>query len=220
MSSFHSIFNFLSELALNNRKEWFDIHRKEYEIAKDVVKQYTQNLILEIAVFDKEVAHLQAKDCMFRINRDVRFSKNKAPYKTNMGIFISPDGKKGAKAGYYVHLEPGASALAGGIYMPDSVGLKKIRQEIDYNFEEFKNRIHQNSFKKTFGNIRGEQLKKAPKDYDPENPAIEYLKYKSFTVWHPVSDKQFDEKNAVTAAASIFKIMYPFNQFLNQAVTV
>lgn len=218
MSSFSPVFNFLSELARNNNKEWFDLHRKDYEEVKLTIKLFTQNLIQEIATFDRDIAHLEAKDCLFRINRDVRFSKNKAPYKTNLGIYLSPDGKKGIKSGYYVHLEPGNAAFAGGIYAPDATALKKIRQEIDYNFKGFKSIILQANFKKTFGTVSGERLKKAPKDYPTDHPAIEYLKLKSFTVWHPVADHQFSEKDIVKNAAKTFKIMYPFHQFLNEAV--
>jgi uncharacterized protein (TIGR02453 family) len=124
---------------------------------------------------------VDASKAIFRINRDVRFSKNKAPYKTNFGASINPGGKKSMIAGYYVHIEPGKSFLAAGTYMPEAPYLSAIRQEIDYNLEEFKKIVGAKDFKKEFTSLSVEDaLKTVPKGYDKENPALEFLKLKHF----------------------------------------
>jgi uncharacterized protein (TIGR02453 family) len=211
--------DFLKKLSKNNNKEWFDKNRPAYELVKKDMQQFTDALIKEIAQFDKAVAHLSAKDCTFRINRDVRFSKNKDPYKNNIGAYISEVGKKGNKAGYYVHIQPsGESFLAGGIYMPDSAMLAKIRQEIDYNADAFKKIVYSKSFVKTFGELSGEKVKTAPKGYDKTHPEIELLKYKSYIAWHKLNDDDVTDKNFLKNTAKVFKELYVFNQFLNSAI--
>ena len=128
-----STLNFLKKLTKNNNKEWFDKNRSVYEDAKLEVKALVQQTIEKIATFDPSIASLEPKDCMFRINRDVRFSKDKSPYKNNMGFMIAPGGKKSIKGCYYVHIEPGNCFVAGGIWVPMPEQLKSIRQEIDYS---------------------------------------------------------------------------------------
>jgi uncharacterized protein (TIGR02453 family) len=132
-----STLQFLQSLQKNNNKPWFDENRKKYESAKENFAEFVEALINGIAAFDPTIQNLTAKNCMFRINRDVRFSKDKSPYKTNMGASISKGGKKINLAGYYFHCEPGKSFAAGGFYMPMAPELAKIRQEIDYNFKEW-----------------------------------------------------------------------------------
>ena len=129
---------FLSALKKNNNKEWFEANRKEYETSKKWFEELFENLISGISKLDKGVADLKPKDCLFRINRDVRFGKDKSPYKSNFGAAIAQGGRKSPFGGYYIHIEPGASFIAGGIHMPESEVLKNIRQEIDYNFKDFK----------------------------------------------------------------------------------
>jgi uncharacterized protein (TIGR02453 family) len=183
------------------------------------VEEFTAQLIKEIARFHPAIGTLQAKNCMFRIFRDVRFSKDKSPYKINMGAYISEGGKKGNKAGYYVHIQPnGQSFLAGGMYMPEALLLNAIRQEIDYNTEEFKSIINKKSFKNTFGELEGEKLKTVPKGYDKNHPYLELLKYKSYIVWHKLDDAELMQKDFLKKSAAVFKELYPFNQFLNRAV--
>lgn len=214
-----STLDFLKKLAKNNHKDWFDKNRNLYEAAKKDMQQFTAALIKEVAVFDSAIANLTAKDCTFRINRDVRFSKNKEPYKNNMGTYLAPGGKKSIYAGYYVHIEPtGNSFLAGGIYVPEPATLAKIRQEIDYNTDEFKQIILSKNFVKTFGEISGEQVKTAPKGYDKNHPEINLLKYKSYIVSHGISSNIITDKNFVKYCGKVFKEMYAFNSFLNRAV--
>lgn len=211
--------DFLKKLSKNNNKEWFDKNRPSYELVKKDMQQFTDALIKEIAKFDPAVAHLTSKDCTFRINRDVRFSKNKDPYKNNIGAYISELGKKGNKAGYYVHIQPnGESFLAGGIYMPDSAMLAKIRQEIDYNTDSFKKIVFGKSFVKTFGELSGEKVKTAPKGYDKNHPEIELLKYKSYIALHKLNDDAVTDKNFLKQTTQVFKELYALNQFLNSAI--
>lgn len=215
-----STLDFLNKLAKNNHKEWFNKHRLLYEAAKKDMQQFTNDLIKEVAFFDNGISTLLAKDCIFRINRDVRFSKNKEPYKNNMGAYLAPGGKKSVFAGYYVHIEPsGESFLAGGIYAPEPATLNKIRQEIDYNSEEFKKIISSKSFIKTFGELAGERVKTAPKGYDKKHPEIHLLKYKSYIVSHKIDKETITDKNFVKYCGKVFKEMYPFNNFLNRAVS-
>lgn len=211
-------FDFLKQLAKNNNKEWFEHNKKLYETAKKEHEAFVHEVLKEMAVHEEGFGGQKAKDCMFRIFRDVRFSKDKTPYKTNFGAVFSKGGKKHTGAGYYVHLEPGKNFIGGGIWMPESEVLKKIRQEVDYNLEELEGILKEKKFQKLFKEIDGERLKKAPQGYDEENPAIEYLKLKSFTVGTPVSDKDVLDKNFVKKTLDVFHTMKPFVDFLNRAV--
>jgi uncharacterized protein (TIGR02453 family) len=179
-------------------------------------------MIKKLGGFDTSVAHLQAKDCMFRINRDVRFSKNKAPYKTNMAMYVSKNGKKAMDcAGYYLHVEPGASFVAAGIWMPMAPELKKVRQEIDYNFDEFQKLVKQKSFKNLFPDLdrsEGAVLSRPPKGYEADNPAIEYLKLKSFIVTTPLADNVLTGKAMLPTVSAAFKTAFPLVQFINRAL--
>lgn len=219
-----STIQFLQQLKLNNNKPWFDEHRKQYEAARANFIDLTSEVLKGIAAFDASVAHLQPKDCIFRINRDVRFSKNKAPYKTNMAMYISKGGKKAMDcAGYYVHIEPGQSFMAGGIWMPMAPELKKIRQEIDYSFADLKKVLQNKSFANTYGDFeRGEGvvLSRPPKGYEADNEAIEYLKLKSFIASTTLPDKLLTDKNMATTVVKQFKDVYPLVQFINQALDV
>ncbi len=209
---------FLKDLKKNNSKEWFDIHRPQYEIAKTNFREFIDELIAGISKSDPAVKHLEAKNCVFRINRDVRFAKDKSPYKNNMGASISPGGKKSFTAGYYFHLEPGASFLAGGMWQPEPVYLNAIRQEIDYNADEFKKIINSKAFKNYFGALSDEdKLKAVPKGYDKTHPQIELLKHKSFIVVHELADKTILSKDFLKECTTVFKALQPLNLFLRRA---
>ena len=144
-----STLSFLKNLAKNNNKVWFDNHRNEYLESKKDFENFISALIKETSKFDSDIKELQIKDCVFRINRDIRFSKNKTPYKTNMGASLDRGGKKSVFAGYYFHMQPGGkSFIAGGIWMPMAPELKKIRQEVDYCFDEFKVIVNNKNFVK------------------------------------------------------------------------
>lgn len=212
---------FLKDLKKNNKKEWFDKNRSRFDAAKKNVEETTAEIIKRLSKSDESIAHLLPKECMFRINRDVRFSKNKSPYKTNMGVYFSKGGKKGIQAGYYFHIEPGGAFIAGGLWMPMPPELKKARQEIDYSWDEFNKIVTAKSFKNTFGQLdRSKEyvLSRPPKGYDEDNPAIDYLKLKSFIATRKISDTELTGKDVVKVVVGYFEKMKPFIDFINRAV--
>lgn len=212
-------FKFLKQLAKNNQKEWFDANRKTYELCKAEFETVVKSVIDKNSAFDNTIAGIEAKKCLFRINRDVRFSKDKSPYKLNMGASISPGGKKEMGAGYYIHIQPGKSFLAGGCYMPDPVALPKIRQEIDYNTVEFKKIVNAKDFKTYFKELSQEdKLKTAPKGYPKDHPELGYLQHRHFIVVHDLKDNQVTDKNFPAYAANVFKAMLPLNVFLRRCM--
>ena len=214
-----STLKFLKDLKKNNNKPWFDEHRKQYENSKADILVLTTQMINAIAIFDKPIGILQPKNCTFRINRDVRFSKNKDPYKSNMAAYFNKDGKKGIGAGYYLHIEPGKSFAAGGIWVPEPAVLAGIRQEIDYNYKEWQNIIKNKSFKKTFtAGIEGDALVRPPKGYNENNPAIDFIKMKSFIVSKTFTDAEVQNKNFVKNIAGSFVAMKPVIDFINVAL--
>ena len=212
---------FLKNLKKHNTKEWFDINRKVYESAKADFAALVDQIIHEFGKKDTSIASLQAKECIFRINRDVRFSKDKSPYKTNMGASLSKGGKKSMLAGYYVHLEPGNSFAGGGIYMPEADTIKKIRQEIDYCYTDFSKILRNKKFASQFGDLdKGKEvsLSREPKGYEKDNPAIDYLKLKSWIGTTPLTDEDLSDKNLSKKIISAFEALQPMIEFLNRAV--
>ncbi len=214
------IFRFLKDLQKNNDRSWFEAHRPQYENAKAGFLIFTQEVIKGISKFDPPIGELVAKNCTFRINRDVRFSKNKAPYKNNMSAYFNKAGKKGNGAGYYIHIQPGASFAAAGIWQPEPGDLSKIRQEIDYNFVEWKKIINGPAFKKLFPNgiDATDSLIRPPKGYDEDNPAIDFLKLKSFVVRSPIEEASTTSKTFAKDVAKAFQAMQPMINFLNRAL--
>ncbi|PWJ42359.1 DUF2461 domain-containing protein [Sediminitomix flava] len=212
-----NILNFLSELKENNDKEWFDQNRSRYQKVKKEFESVIQEVIDGLSLIDESIADQEPKKCIFRIFRDVRFSKNKTPYKTNFGAFISKEGRKSHFGGYYLHLEPGKCMIAGGSYMPEAEALKKIRQEIDYNADDFLSILNNKDFSSNYGGLVGDQLKTAPKGYPKDHPQIELLRFKSFIVSKSVSDKDI-LAISVDDLVQQFSILKPFNDFLNVAI--
>ncbi len=213
---------FLRALKENNNKPWFDENRKVYEMAKKDFGQLVHQLIKGVESFDKSVeeAALEVKNCTFRINRDVRFSKNKDPYKTNFGAFISKGSKKINAAGYYIHLEPEACFIAGGLWMTEPDDLKKIRSEIDYHWEEFQSIIDSVDFRENFprGIDREVATVRPPKGYDESNPAIEYIKLKSFTVSAEVESNRCMQQSFADNMIQKFSTLERLVNFLNRAI--
>ncbi len=213
-----NILNFLAELSKNNNKAWYQQNKETYATAKHDFELVVGLLIHEIASFDKDIGTLMPKDCIFRIFRDVRFSKDKTPYKTNFGAYMAKGGKKSGYAGYYLHIEPGNYFLAGGIYMPMPPVLRSIRDDIFHNIDEFKGIIESAEFKKYFGQVWGSKLKSPPKGYSKDFKDIELLKFKDYNLLHELSLEQITSSNFMNNAIKVYKAMIPFNRFLNQAV--
>lgn len=216
-----STIQFLKSLSKNNNKPWFDANRPKYEAAKKNFESFIQELINTHAKKDSTIAELTAKACMFRINRDVRFSKNKAPYKINMGASINRGGKKSVFAGYYFHLEPGNSFVGGGIWMPMPAEIQKIRQEIDYCYDEFDKIITSKKFTATYKTLDQDKefkLANVPKGYTKDNPAAAYLKLKSWIAIQPVTDAELTSKDLLKKSTAAFAALQPMIEFLNRAV--
>ncbi len=214
-----STLKFLKNLKKNNNKSWFDAHRKEYEAAKIDFENFIQSVLDKHGKNDADLKELAAKKCMFRINRDIRFSKDKSPYKTNFGASMDKGGKKSGFAGYYFHLQPGKSFLGGGLWMPQPDALKKVRQEIDYCFNEFKKIVSSKKFKAIYGELytgEGIQLSKVPQGFEKDNPAAEYLKFKSWLVLTDIADAELTSKNLLTKTVDAFCLIQPFIKFLNR----
>ncbi len=217
----YSTIEFLKALKQNNHKAWFDENRKQYEYAKEDYLNLIDGIIRGVGKNDPTIALLQPKECVFRINRDVRFSKDKSPYKTNFGAGFSKGGKKSLLSGYYFHCEPGSSFVGGGIWMPPAPELKKVRQEIDYNYTEFQAVLSNPLFKKQYDDLeRGAdtKLSRPPKGYDESNPAIEYLKLKSYIASAPISDEELTSKSLVSKVVEAFNALQPLIYFINQAL--
>ncbi len=216
-----STIKFLQGLKKNNNREWFEANRKQYEAAKNAFASFVQLIIDRHGKKDAEINSLKAKDCIFRINRDIRFSKNKTPYKSNFGASINRGGKKSCFAGYYFHCEPGQSFAGGGLWMPMPEDLKKVRQEIDYDFDEFKKIITNKKFKAIYGDLyKGDDvsLSRPPKGYDEENSAIEYLKLKSLIATRAVTNEDLTGKNLSAKISEAFEALQPLIKFINKAL--
>jgi len=172
-----------------------------------------------LLTFDESLAGLNPRKLGFRIYRDVRFSKDKRPYKINMGAGFSAHGKMEQEPGYYIHIEPGKSFIAGGLYMPDSENLSRIRQEIDYNTDTFLKILNDRKFKKLFPSLDDfDKLKTAPKGYPKDHPHIDLLKHKSYIVSHYFTDKEVLDKKFAKKAAEVAKTLKPLNDFLRAAI--
>jgi uncharacterized protein (TIGR02453 family) len=213
--------SFLSAVAENNNREWFAEHKDEYQQAREDVLAMVANLIKELHQIDPLIADdTDPKKSVMRIYRDVRFSKNKDPYKKNFGIWFSSKSKGGNEPGYYIHIQPGASFVAGGYWMPDAEHLKLIRQEIDYNGADFLAIIEDKTFAKSFQLNFENSLKKAPKGYEPDAENIKYLKLKSFEVLKNIKDDEWLKADIVDKLKSSFNTIYPLVAFLRNALEV
>jgi uncharacterized protein (TIGR02453 family) len=211
--------DFLKKLKKNNSKEWFDNNRTNYSTAKENYLEFVSEVLQKMKSIDNTLQDIQPKNCVFRINRDVRFSANKDPYKTNFGASFSKGGKKIACAGYYFHLEPGACFIGGGYWMPMADDLHKIRQEIDYSYDEFKKIINEKKFINYFGSLDAkEKLVRPPKGYEKDNPALECLKLKNFIVMSTIDDSELLGDGLIKKVIAHFQAMKPLVDFLNRAI--
>lgn len=212
---------FLSQLKKNNNKPWFDSHRAQYEAARIDFSNFIQLVIDAVQKSDTTITGLTAKDCQFRINRDVRFSKDKRPYKENFGAFICRGGKKSIYAGYYFHLAPGNSFMGGGLWQPEPGNLKKVRQEIDYNWEEFQSILKNKNFKKIYGDLyKGSDvsLSRMPKGYEENNPAIDYLKLKGLIAETKIADGDLTKSTLHKKTVAAFEALQPLLNFINRSL--
>jgi len=218
-----STLSFLRSLKAANTREWFELHKPEYQDAYGEVLGLAAHLLREISGFDSTVAAsgLDPKNCIMRIYRDVRFSRDKSPYKTNFFVFINRGGRKSPFGGYYVHVGPdGESFAGGGVYMPEPVVLDRLREEIGGQFGEWRSIISQESFRHEFpgGVLPSGLLKRPPKGYDADDPAIEFLKYKGYYTQRFFSDTEVTSAGFAPGLAVLYRTVKPMVDFLNRAL--
>jgi uncharacterized protein (TIGR02453 family) len=213
-------FKFLKDLHKHNDRTWFDKNRNRYETAKADFDNFTEEVIKAFVKVDKRLAGLLVKDSVYRIYRDVRFSKNKLPYKTSFSASVNIGGRKSGKAGYYFQIDPVGEwgcMIAGGLWMPEAPKLKAVRQEIQYHTDEFKKIIGAKDLKKWFGELEDQKLKTNPKGFDKTDPDIELFKYISYIVSTGLEEKDFYSKTILKKFTETYKAMLPLLDFLNRA---
>jgi len=215
---FSKTFDFLNELSLYNNREWFNSNKTRFVELKDQFEEFIDKLIPKIRQIDSSIGNLTARDCVFRIYRDVRFSPNKEPYKNHFGAYMSNGGRKSKFAGYYLHLQPNQSFIAAGAFQPEPGILKEIRFEILDNTEEYLKLIENKDFIKYFKGIAGEKGKLVPKGFPKDFKYIEQIKYKSYEIFHNLQITNANQIEAETQIINAIKIAHPFNQFLNKAI--
>jgi uncharacterized protein (TIGR02453 family) len=212
------ILSFLKDIEANNMREWFDQNREQYDVTRKKFLAVANLLIHEIRQFDDEIPPLNAKDCIFRIFRDVRFSNDKRPFKTNYGCFIARGGRKSGFAGYYLHLQPNECFLSGGIYMPPPEHLQAIRQEIFYNPQNYIDLINNKVFKSTYTTEYADKLKTAPKGYPKDWEHLDLIRNRNYAFGHKVEESELFAPDFINKAIEQFKIIYPLNRYLNKAI--
>src|ERR1700712_4817409 len=214
-------FDFLKDLVENNNREWFQANKERYDAARENVIEFTAELLKLMHKVDPGIdVALDPKKCVMRIYRDIRFRKDKTPYKNNFGISIPTKGVRLGGTEYYLQIAPGNSFIAGGYWMPEAAHLKAIRQEIDYNAHELKNIVDDTTFIKLFGEFRKQEaLKTVPREYSIDNENIDLLKLKSFVAFHQFKDEELMKETAQATIAGICSKIYPLNVFLNNAIT-
>ncbi|MRX67808.1 TIGR02453 family protein [Flavobacterium resistens] len=212
---------FLDDLKKNNNREWFQENKKRYEVFKKDYHQLVSDFLDAMKPLDPSLELLEVKNCTFRINRDIRFSKDKSPYKAHLGVWISSGIRGLNRAGYYVHIEKGASFIAGGFYSPESEDLKKVRKEIAFFYDDLQEILNEKNFKKEFGNLdfnENNSLKSMPRGYEKDHPAIEFLKLKSFTATQKYDISEVTQKDFVSKISKKLIALKPLNEFINRAL--
>ncbi|MFV8360333.1 DUF2461 domain-containing protein [Flavobacterium sp. LS1P3] len=213
---------FLDDLKANNNRDWFLENKKRYEAVKKEYQQLVGDFLDTMKPLDPSLEMLEVKNCTFRINRDIRFSKDKTPYKSHLGVWLSSGAKGMNRSGYYIHLEKGASFIAGGLYCPEAVDLKKMRKEIAYFYDDLEAILNEKDFKKEFKDFdRNEKdtLKNPPRGYEKEHPAIEFLKLKSFECSQRIDISEVSKKDFVATMSKKLITLKPLNDFINRALT-
>ena len=212
------VLQFLQELSNNNNKEWFHANRPAYEESRDKVLFLTEVLINEIGKFDPGIAGTNPKDCVFRIFRDVRFSKDKRPYKTNFGSYIARGGRKSMNPGYYFHIEPAQSFVGGGMYMPPAEPLRAVRNYLAQHGDEYLEIVNDKEFKAVFPEMYDHQLKTAPKGFPKDHQFIHLLRYKSFVFSKTLKNNEITGNNFIELTVKAFSQLHKLNAFLNRAI--
>lgn len=214
------IIDYLSALSMNNNREWYHANKEAYKQANAEFEGLLQALMLEIGRFDSSILHHNPKDLTFKIVRDTRFSRDKSPYHPAFRAHISSKGKLPVPVGYYLMIKPDNQSFLGGGLFADMFkdATTMIRDYIARNGREWEKMIHEPEFEKYF-TVKGTALKNVPAGYEKEHPQAEYLKFKSWYLECPLKDEELDDAEAFLAkAVEIFRIMKPFNDYLNKAL--
>ena len=212
-----SYLDFLAELEKNNNREWFDVNRARYKALNEPFQIFVGELIHQISLFDPQLKFLTPKDCTYRINRDIRFSNDKTPYKTYLSAAFGHLGKNGSTPAYYFELKSnGQIMIGGGWYMLDSAQLYKLRQTISEDAKPFLKILKNPDFKATFGEMSGEKLKTTPKGFNPEDPQIELLRYKNYLAGRSLNVSDLSDEQIADKIIQTFKTLYPFVDYLRK----
>jgi uncharacterized protein (TIGR02453 family) len=210
-------FNFLELLVKNNNREWFQANRDMYEASHEEMVAFAAEINQLIAQHD-HIVERSPKRSLFRIYRDVRFSKDKTPYKNNWGGGIKRD-TPFLRGGYYYQVQPGNSFMAAGFWNPNSADIKLIRSQIAADPSEINRVTSEQRFIEVFGKIEGDKLKKAPQGYDVDHPAIDWLRHKQFVVRKPFTDKEVMKSDFVYTLNETFKEVRPFFDYMSEILT-
>ncbi len=213
-------FDFIKDVTANNDRVWFQDNKSRYDQARENMIDFAAALLAELSKTDVGIKEVDPKKAVQRIYRDIRFSKNKTPYKNHFGIAIESKNSKPDTAGYYIHITPNGSFAGGGYWQPQGEHIKAIRQEIDYNGAELKRIVDRKSWIDTFGDFRkGNSLKTVPKGYDAEHPDIALLKLKDFIGMADIRTAALLKADSYKTVAKILAEIYPLNVFLDNAIT-
>ena len=213
---------FLEDLKANNNREWFLANKKRYDAYKADYHKLISDLLEVMKPLDASLELLEVKHCTFRINRDIRFSKDKSPYKTHMGIWLPCGSRSSESSGYYLQIDKENAFVGGGMYCPMPEQLQKIRKEINFFHEDLVSILMEKSFKSTYGNLSRDEkatLKNPPRGYDKEHPAIEFLKLKSFTAIQKFDVNEATQKDFVANVSKKMMALKPLNDYINRALT-
>ncbi len=210
--------DFLADLGVNNNREWFNENRPRYEQARTAFEMFVDNLLAELAR-SQDMGMVTARDCIMRIHRDLRFSRDKTPYRTNFGADIVAGGRKSGRLGYYIQLQPGdRSFVAGGLYEPSPDQLARFRQAVARDASGLKKIVKSRGFVRNFGAIQGERLSRAPQGYSPDHPEIELLRLKQVLVMHPLTDREVVSPDMLKKTLAVCRAMRPFIDYMNNVI--
>lgn len=209
--------DFLKDLSQNNNRDWFNNHKERYTAAHNNIISFADALIGELNKHDR-IETPSGRKSMFRIYKDVRFSNDKTPYNKHWSCAFRRATKK-LRGGYYLRIEPGDSRIVGGFFGPVPDDMKRIRQDIDANYEDWRKVLANPILKGTFGNIRGEKITSAPRGYTKDHPAIDLLRYKQFLFRHEFTDAEVLSPDFLFIANNAFKNLRPFLDYMSEVLT-
>ncbi|MCX6998079.1 MAG: DUF2461 domain-containing protein, partial [Kiritimatiellaeota bacterium] len=210
---------YLRGLKAHNERPWFETHRADYAAARAEFVELVDKFIGGLAAFDRPIMEQDPGDCIFRILRDARFARDKTPYKIHWGAFVTDRGRRVDRAGYYLHVQPGESLVAAGLYRPPTPELKAVRRAIEADGDRLRRIISARTSTRYFGpQLPGPRLKTAPRDYPKDHPQIDLLRYTSFAVWHEFTDAEVLKPDFLPRAVAMCKAAHALVHFLNRAL--